>query len=92
MRYRKKSVSIFEQLFASIDKSFILGGRMCTRLQFYLISQDPKSETVGQLMKQLVYTISITNNHTSFRLWGEKNLLKYPKVSKHYDHNCKSFL
>ena len=31
-QYRKKSVSIFEQLFASIDKSFILGGRMCTRL------------------------------------------------------------
>ena len=33
-QYRKKSVSIFEQLFASIDKIFILGGRLGTRLQF----------------------------------------------------------
>ena len=30
--YGKSSISIFQQLFASIDKIFILGGRLGTRL------------------------------------------------------------
>ena len=31
-RYGKGSISIFQQFFASIDKVFILGGRLGTRL------------------------------------------------------------
>ena len=30
--YGKSSISIFQQLFASIDKIFVLGGRLGTRL------------------------------------------------------------
>ena len=31
-------------------------------------------------MRQLVYTMFITNNHTSFHLWWKENLIKYQKV------------
>ena len=30
----------------------------------------------------------ISNNHTSFHLWGKKNLVKHRKVSKHYETVC----
>ena len=30
----------------------------------------------------------IIDNHAPFRLWRKKNLVKYQKVSKYYDHNC----
>ena len=43
-------------------------------------------------MRQLVYTIFITNNHASFHLWWKENLLKYQKVSKYYVHNCSSHI
>ena len=52
LHYEKKLISIFEQFSASIDKIFILEGRLGTRLQFYedlrfswsfLIFWDPKS-------------------------------------------------
>ena len=32
VKTRKSSISIFEEIFASIDKIFILGGRLGTRL------------------------------------------------------------
>ena len=31
----------------------------------------------------------ITNNDASFHLWGKESLVKYQKVSKCYDHNCR---
>ena len=30
----------------------------------------------------------ITNNHNSFHLWRNKNLVKHQKVSKYYDKDC----
>ena len=39
-------------------------------------------------MRQLVYTIFITNNHDSFQLWWKKNLAKHQKVSKYYGRDC----
>ena len=39
-------------------------------------------------MKQLVYTMFISNNRPSFHLWWKKNLVKHWKVSKYYETNC----
>ena len=33
----------------------------------------------------------ITNNHASFYSWWKENLLKYRKVSKYYEHDCRSY-
>ena len=33
-------------------------------------------------MRQLVYTMFITNNHDSFHLWLKENLVKYQKKSQ----------
>ena len=41
-------------------------------------------------MRQLVYTMFISNNHPSFHLWWEENLVKHWKVSKDYETNCGS--
>ena len=53
------------------------------------ISLFPKSEVVLQLVRQLLYTIFIINNHASFHLWWKKNLVKHQKFSKYYDQDCK---
>ena len=37
---------------------------------------------------QLVYTIFITNNHTSFRFWWKEKLVKYQKSSGYGIHDC----
>ena len=37
---------------------------------------------------QLVYTIIISNNCSSFHLRWKKNLVKYQKVSKYYENDC----
>ena len=39
-------------------------------------------------MKNLVYTMFITNNHASFRLWWKEHIVKYQEVSKYYVHDC----
>ena len=41
-----------------------------------------------QLVRQLLYTMFITNNHASFHLWQKENLVKYQKVSKCYVRDC----
>ena len=40
-------------------------------------------------MRQLVHTMFISDNHTSFHLWWKENLAKYLKVSKYYDNGCR---
>ena len=37
-----------------------------------------------QVIRQLVYTIFITNNHASFHLWWKEKLVKHQQVSKYY--------
>ena len=44
-------------------------------------------------MRQLVYTMFISNNHKSFHFWWEENLVKHQKVTKYYKNDClKKFL
>ena len=40
-------------------------------------------------MRQFLYSMCITNNHASFRLWWKENLVKYQEVSKYYVHDCR---
>ena len=39
-------------------------------------------------MRQLVYTMFISNNRASFHLWCKENLVKHQKVSKYYKNGC----
>ena len=48
-----------------------------------------KAEVVGQLVRQLVYTMFIGNNRTSFHLWRKENVVKHRKVSKYYETDCR---
>ena len=38
-------------------------------------------------MGQLVYTMFVTNNHASFQLLWNENVVKHQKVSKYYTHD-----
>ena len=84
VHYRKSLSSVFEEIFpifASINNIFILARGMGTRLLFYeflktfLISHNSwnlKSEVV----RQLIYTMFISNNCESFHLRWKENLVK----------------
>ena len=39
-------------------------------------------------MRQLIYTMFISNNRTSFHLLGKENLVKHQRVSKYYENDC----
>ena len=39
-------------------------------------------------MRQLLYTMFISNNRPSFHLWWKKNLGKHQKVLKYYENDC----
>ena len=39
-------------------------------------------------MRQLVYTMFISNNQGLFHLWWKENLLKRQKLPNYYDHDC----
>ena len=43
---------------------------------------------VRQLVRQLVYTMFISNNRASFHLWWKKNLVIHQKVLKYYENDC----
>ena len=40
-------------------------------------------------MRQLEYTMFISNNRTSFHLWWKEDLAKHWKVSKYYETDCR---
>ena len=40
-------------------------------------------------MRQLEYTMCISNNRTSFHLWWKEDLAKHWKVSKYYETDCR---
>ena len=40
-------------------------------------------------MRQLVYTMYISNNRPRFHLWWNENLVKHQKVSKYYESDCR---
>ena len=39
-----------------------------------------------QRVRKLASTVFLTNEDSPFHLWQNKNLVKYQKVLKHYDH------
>ena len=51
-------------------------------------SEILKSLVVWQLVRQHVYTMSITNNYASLYFWWKEKLVKYQKLSKYYVHHC----
>ena len=74
-----------------------LAGGMGARLPFYevwtlswyfLVSEDPKTYVVRQLVRQLVYTMFISNNRASFQFWRKENLVKHQRVSQYYENDC----
>ena len=75
--FGKSSVSIFHEIFASIDKIFILGARLCSRVKFY------------KVLRFSWFSIFFTNNCALFQLWGKENLVKHQEVSKYYHHYCR---
>ena len=84
MHYRKSSISIFQQFFASIDKIIILGARFEIFLIFpnFLNFQSLKSfgnswgNTNIQIYTQIYSNMFITTYHSSFHLWPKESLLK----------------
>ena len=69
--YGKSSISIFQEFLTSIEKTFILVGRLGTSFlilasfKIFLIFPnfwDPKVYVVWQLERQLLYTLFIANN------------------------------
>ena len=40
-------------------------------------------------MRQLVYTMFISNNRASFHLWWKEHFVKHQKVSKYYENDCR---
>ena len=94
----KSLISVFQDFSSSINKTFILARRLGTRLSFYEfrhfsdVSYYPKIlslRSFWQLVRQLIYTMSISNNRTLFHLKWKENLVKYRKVSKYFETDCR---
>ena len=70
--YENSLISVFLELVASINKNFVLSGSLGTR-RFW------------QLVRQLIYTMFISNNRASLHLWWKENLVKHQKLSKYFE-------
>ena len=86
----------FSRDFACINKIFILAATLSSRLLlsevlrlswYYLISWDAKFYVIWQLVRQLEYTMFISNDLGRFYLRFKENLAKHLKVSTYYG-NC----
>ena len=75
--------------FSFWEEDWALGYNSMKFWNFSVISYLPKSFVVRQLVRQLVYTIFVTNNQALFHFWWKENLLKHQKVSKYYEHGCR---
>ena len=93
----KSLISAFEELPVSTNKTLIMAASLSTRLSFpgvkknswyLLISWDPRSYVVRQLVRQLVYTMFVRNNRASFHLRWKKNLVNHGKVPKYCETDC----
>ena len=40
-------------------------------------------------MRQVLYTMFVSNNLASFQFWWKENLVKHQKVSKYYEDDCR---
>ena len=49
------------------------------------------SKVVHQLVRQLVYTMFITNYRVSFHLLWKENLAKHQKFSTYFENKCLQF-
>ena len=85
----KSLTSVFQNFSLSINKTFFYKGDWALdyyvwRVSLYfLVSEDPQSEVVRQLLRQPVYTLFLSNNRRSFHLWREDNLVKHQNVSEY---------
>ena len=43
-------------------------------------------------MRQLLYTVVVSNNPALFHLWQKENLVKHQKVSKYYENDCSKYM
>ena len=89
---REMSNFCFSRVFCWFDKAFILAGGLGAGLSFFgvwTVSWYFRQLVVRQLVRQLVYTMFISNNRPSFHLWWKENLVKHQKVSKYYETDCR---
>ena len=73
--YGKSLISVFQKFFASIE-NFLFWEEDWARGYYCMIF----------LVRGLIYTMFISNNHASFQLWW-KETLKNQNVSKYYDRD-----
>ena len=72
---------------AGASMGALQGGCTNKYLWFYLVRKLSHSATrEGTRVYQF-----ITNNHASFHLWWTERLLNHQKVSKYYEHDCRSW-
>ena len=69
---------------------FIRGSRGIMKMIVDLHLFKPNSWVARQVVKQLVYTMLISNNRASFHLWWKENFVKHQKVSKYHGNDCRS--
>ena len=88
---------IFEMFYQNFLKIWLLGGQLVTHHQMQvfqlfswngLISEDPQSSVVQQLVRQLVHSFSGDNNIGPFHLWWRQTVLKSEKVYKCSVQHC----
>ena len=65
--YRKYLISVFQQFFASVDKIFLLGGRLGTGLYFHEVLTLFLSHSATREATRIYQFI--TNNQALFNLW-----------------------
>ena len=88
----ESSISIFKIFLLVLTKflfwqgDWTLGYHSMRFFVFFLCGHSARH--FWKPMRQLIYSMFISNNCASFHLWWKENLLKYQKVSKYYDSGC----
>ena len=97
VQWGKAINSSFQQFSASIKKNWVSmedwapGYNSMKFWDFPDLSQFSRFLSLKlfwQLVRQLVYTTFVNNNHTSSHLWWKENLVKYQKAWNYFVHNC----
>ena len=90
----KGLIFVFQDIFGSTDKIFILWGGGSTRSKsleiFQRYSNFLRSEVLipSATPKGTCIYLFNSNNYDLFHLWSKESLLSHQKVSKYYEFNC----
>ena len=57
-------------------------------LFFFLCGHWGPPSAKSEVIRQLVYTMFISNNHPSFHLWWKENLVNHLRGAKYYETDC----